>query len=524
MKPLATTLVLGATLLMADAAASAAAARANRPAPTLEVEALTNLLDGTEDPGCRAQVTSAAGRKGRAWVSFGTVAADPKDGWQATSARSDCGGGPQGHVRAPGRRAAGIAYLILDLEAELASSGSGPSARSVTLRARKLSGFDSTGRPTYTPSAERTVAVGESDALLPLLLPDQREQQAFGVHDVWLRLRARDAKPAAAYGSISVEADVPGAEILLDGGFVGRVSEGGPTLLSNVPVGEREIAVRDVSGREARRVLAVTEDHPVVAIKLQVLDFPSAAPGLDLLPIGRNPQGQEEYWRAKDKAIVVKVPAGEFLMGSIEGQGEPHERPQHRVYVSEFLIDKLEVTWRQLRGYAEATGTPLPPAPAWGAEEDYAASNILWPEAQAYCDWVGGRLPTEAEWEKAARGTDGRLYAWGDRWDADRCYSGVGGPHRPWSVGSYTSCLSPYGVLEMPGGVWEWCADWYGEGYYTEGATNDPSGPPAGSMRVLRGGSWLSQGLWLRPAYRFRNDPSSRNVHHGFRCAQKAPG
>jgi formylglycine-generating enzyme required for sulfatase activity len=243
-----------------------------------------------------------------------------------------------------------------------------------------------------------------------------------------------------------------------------------------------------------------------------------------LLPIGRNPQGHEEYWRVKDSVVVVKVPAGEFLMGSGEGQGERQERPQHGVQVSEFLIDKLEVTWRQLRRYAEASGTPLPPAPAWGHEEDYAASNVLWSEAQAYCEWVGGRLPTEAEWEKAARGTDGRLYPWGETWDADRCNSIEGGPHRPRSAGSYTTCVSPYGVLEMSGGVWEWCGDWYGEGYYAESAAQDPTGPPAGSLRVLRGGSWLNQGLWLRPAYRHRNDPSSRNVHHGFRCVQGVPG
>jgi len=521
MKPRHTALVLGASL--AASAASAATARVDRPAPLLELAAVTNLLDGTESPGCRTWVEPEAGKKRPAWVSFGAVEADAEDGWRAASPRSDCGDGRLGEVDALRRRTPGIPYVILELEAELGGSGTGRSALSVTLHTRRLSGFAGSGRPGYAPAADRTVTLGmESDVLLPLLLPDAREREAFGIHEVWLRLRARAARPPAAYGAISVAADVPGAEILLDGGRVGRVSERGPTILSHVLVGEREIVVRDFSGREARRRVVVAKDE-TAAMTLQVLSFAAAAPGAGLRPIGRNPQGHEEYWRVKDSAVVVRVPAGEFLMGSAEGQGEQHERPQHRVLVSEFLIDKLEVTWRQLRRYAEANGTPLPPAPAWGPEEDYAASNILWGEAQAYCEWVGGRPPTEAEWEKAARGTDGRRYSWGETWDPDRCNSIEGGPHRPSSAGSFTTCVSPYGVLEMPGGVWEWCADWYGEGYYAESATRDPTGPPAGSLRVLRGGSWLNQGLWLRPAYRHRNDPSSRNVHHGFRCVQAAP-
>lgn len=523
MKPRPAALVLGASLVAA-AAATAATARVDRPAPLLELEVLTNLLDGTEHPGCRAWVEPEAGKKRPAWVAFGAVAADAKDDWRAASARSDCGGGRLGDVGTLSRRTPGIPYVILDLEAELGGSGTERSAVSVTLHTRRLSGFDASGRPGYASVADRTVTVGvESDALLPLLIPDAREREAFGIHEVWLRLRVRGARPAAAYGAISVAADVPGAEILLDGGRVGRVSEPGPTILSNVLVGEREIAVRDFSGREARRRVTV-DRGATAAVTLRVLSLPSAAPEAALLPIGKNPQGQEEYWRVKDATIVVEVPAGEFLMGSVEGQGEPHERPQHRVQVAEFLIDKLEVTWRQLRRYAEANGTPLPPAPTWGPQEDYAASNILWTEAQAYCEWVGGRLPTEAEWEKAARGPDGRLYPWGDDWDSERCNSWEGGPHRPRSAGSYTTCVSPYGVLEMPGGVWEWCGDWYGEGYYAESAPRDPTGPPAGSLRLLRGGSWLNQGLWLRPAYRHRNDPFSRNVHHGFRCVQGAAG
>ena len=210
-------------------------------------------------------------------------------------------------------------------------------------------------------------------------------------------------------------------------------------------------------------------------------------------------------------------------MGSPEGEGEADERPQHRVYVSEFLIDKTEVTWRQFRKFANAKGTSISRTPVWGTSDDYPAAFILWEEAKGYCEWAGGRLPTEAEWEKAARGTDGRKYPWGDEWDAKRCNAISGGLHQPESVGSYPNCLSPYGVLDMAGSMKEWCADRYGETYYAESSSRDPEGPTSGRLRVMRGGGWMSQPMWLRAAYRFKRSPSSRNHDHGFRCAQDPP-
>jgi formylglycine-generating enzyme required for sulfatase activity len=339
------------------------------------------------------------------------------------------------------------------------------------LRAQKLSGFDTQGQPVYARSTQkrRLSFAHQGEITLPLLIPDPREQESFGVHEVLVRLQATVLRrePAAAYGTLSVAADVPGAEFLLDGGFVGRIGEGNPTLLENVLVGTREIRVRDFSGREVRRQVVVEKNKRVEAA-LKVLDLQPTGPGNGLVPVGKNPQGHDEYWRVQDGAMLVKIPAGEFLMGSPEDQGEPDERPQHRVHVSEFLIDKTEVSWRQLRKFAEARATPLPPAPLWGTPDDYPASFVVWEEAKEYCAWVGGRLPTEAEWEKAARGTDGRTYPWGSEWDPGRCNSLHGGPHRPESAGSYPSCLSPYGVLDMSGSVWEWCADWYDASYYAE--------------------------------------------------------
>ena len=492
------------------------AAQPNRRSVIIDVETLETAIDGPVRRGCRAQFEVAVGNKHEMWISVGNVTRRPEETWQVKS-RTHCGDGirstPGGTLSTP--------YLILGLE--LAPNLSGRNVRlEASLTTRKFSRFDDGGRPVHTRSnARRTLRLPEASGLVhPLLVTDSRERESLGVYDVLLRVRARisGGEPTAAYGRISLAADIPGAEILLDGGFVGRTLERSPTVLENVLVGMRELRLRDSSRREASRPVVVKRDR-TSEVSVRVLNLPS--PGtVDLAPIGRNPQGHEEYWRVQDGAVVVRVSAGEFLMGSLEDEGEPRERPQHRVHVSEFLIDKTEVTWRQFRKYAESTGKPLPRAPAWGTPDDYAASNILWAEANAYCDWVGGRLPTEAEWEKAARGTDGRKYSWGNEWDPDRCNSWEGGPHRPESVGSYPDCLSPYGVLDMPGSVWEWCADWYGESYYSESPSSDPKGPASSSFRVLRGAGWLNQSTWLRPAYRYRGDLTSRNVHTGFRCAQ----
>jgi formylglycine-generating enzyme required for sulfatase activity len=496
------------------------------PLVAVELEAKENTLDGCTACGCRTQGGLELGAEREWWVSFGLVTSDGRGSWEAAGSSSHCGSGSFDTPAPDFRRTVGIPYVIVDLSAKAAALPAGGVNLETQLRIRKLSGLDPNERPVYARSKQpRRLSFGDQGELtLPLLVLDQREKESFGVHEVLLRLRAQllGRGPAASYGTLSVSADVPGAEVLLDGGFVGRIAEGKPTVLRNVLAGTREVRVRDFSGREARRQVVVAKDR-ASEVTLEVLDLGPAGDRSDLVFIGENPQGQQEYWRVRDGAVVVRIPGGEFLMGSSEDEGEPDERPQHRVYVSEFLIDKTEVTWRQFRKFAEATGSPLPRAPVWGTHDDYPAVFILWEEAKGYCKWAGGRPPTEAEWEKAARGTDGRKYPWGDQWDPRRCNSISGGLHRPESVGGYPGCVSPYGVLDMPGSMWEWCADRYGESYYAESPSRNPEGPTSGHSRVMRGGAWMSQPMWLRAAYRFKASPSSRNVDHGFRCAQDAP-
>jgi len=221
--------------------------------------------------------------------------------------------------------------------------------------------------------------------------------------------------------------------------------------------------------------------------------------------------------RDKDGMVQVYVPAGTFTMGSdIYGD----EKPVHEVYLDAYWIDKLEVTQAQYEkcsdaGACEYNNSNRSRQPSYA---DHPAVYVTWAQANAYCLWAGGRLPTEAEWEKAARGDqDTRVYPWGEGLDPAKAnYWGVKGDTVP--VGNYPDGASPYGVLDMAGNVWEWVADWYAADYYANSPASNPSGPAAGDYRVLRGGSWFSLTDNLRVSNRNLSNPGYPNHDVGFRC------
>jgi formylglycine-generating enzyme required for sulfatase activity len=241
---------------------------------------------------------------------------------------------------------------------------------------------------------------------------------------------------------------------------------------------------------------------------------------------------------------MVCIPAGPFLMGSSDeeikqvvrdlGGGElgpdiqwfAAERPQHEVYVEEFYIDKYEVTNAQYKEFVQATGHRLPRHWEGGSypngKADHPVVYVSWEDANAYCQRVGKRLPTEIEWEKAARGTDARIWPWGNIFDVTKCNveSWEGSGSTP--VGSYPDGISPYGVYDMAGNVWEWTDSWY-DAYPGSTCTTTEFGE---KLRVLRGGSWYhydSLGpIGARCASRDRQVPQSISYIMGFRCAISA--
>jgi formylglycine-generating enzyme required for sulfatase activity len=241
--------------------------------------------------------------------------------------------------------------------------------------------------------------------------------------------------------------------------------------------------------------------------------------------------------QANDMALI---PGGPFQMGSMEG--EPEERPVHEVHVDAFLIDRYPVTNADYARFLNVFGNRVEggekwldnvgPLSSWLSKiqkkddrfvskpgyENHPVIKVSWYGARAYARWLGKRLPTEAEWEKAARGgLEGKRYVYGDTISPSQ--ANVGGFHMTTPVGSYPP--NGFGLYDMAASVWQWCNDWYGPGYYARSPSRNPQGPESGSLKVLRGGSWFHKESW-RVAIRSADDPLSKNFCFvtGFRCGQ----
>jgi formylglycine-generating enzyme required for sulfatase activity len=222
-------------------------------------------------------------------------------------------------------------------------------------------------------------------------------------------------------------------------------------------------------------------------------------------------------------AEMVYVPSGKFTMGS--DSGDPDESPVHTVYLDGFWIDRTEVTNAAFQKCVASGVCSKPISPSHSRDTyynnpEYADYPVIYMnhyDAEGYCRWVGKRLPTEAEWEKAARGTDGRSWPWGNTFDPGKLALGPGDDTA--RVGSNPAGASPYGVLDMAGNALEWVADWYALDYYAESPERNPQGPATGLDNVLRGGRWWDAESDLRPTKRWHLGSNTRTAYLGFRCA-----
>ena len=274
----------------------------------------------------------------------------------------------------------------------------------------------------------------------------------------------------------------------------------------------------------------------LAGVAMAILSVAGCAWPGDLVYQGTTPdEGTTPDWKSDDYMVncsngMCLIPAGSFWMGcneAVDSQCSGDEKPYHEVTLSAYYIDKTEVTQGEYKKCVDA-GTCAVPGCDWdpSGTPNRPAVCVNWTQAKDYCAWAGKRLPTEAEWEKAARGTDGRKYPWGNQtatceyavmYDGSDYGCGTGGT---WDVcGKSPAGDSPYGLCDMAGNVWEWVSDWYGSNYYSNSPASNPTGSVSGSLRVFRGGSFYYAGS-LRASDRSGVSPSYDSYYLGFRCAR----
>ena len=248
---------------------------------------------------------------------------------------------------------------------------------------------------------------------------------------------------------------------------------------------------------------------------------------------------------APTKDEIVLIPDGVFTMGyNIDNKkewGDTDEEPVHKVFLKSYYIDRYEVSASQfsnfLNQHQKQSSLYFQPGLGVTIEKidsqfrpraglvNYPVNRASWFGADAYCRWVNKRLPTEAEWEKASRGTDSRVFPWGDEFPTNervtfRRKFNLLGFNALEKIDSMPAGRSPYGIHHMAGNVWEWVNDWYGDIYYEDSPYANPKGPDSGTSKVLRGGNWYYKAYYMRTTYRFNDKPDAFKNWQGFRCAK----
>lgn len=252
----------------------------------------------------------------------------------------------------------------------------------------------------------------------------------------------------------------------------------------------------------------------------------TALPTTQSTPLPTPASDSENTISSGNDMQLIYIPAGEFLMGSskYDRDLETNEVPQHGVYLDAFWISQTQVTnamYAQCAAEGDCQYSSDPKTNPHYYDEAYSDHPVVylsWYAAMQYCVWSGGRLPTEAEWEKAARGTDGQKYTWGNTSPTLEQVNANNIVGNTTPAGQYPQGASPYGVLDMGGNVREWVWDWYDPYYYQYSPSENPSGPAVGEKKVLKGAGFSDIYRFVRPANRLAHDPTSPGINRGFRC------
>ena len=356
-------------------------------------------------------------------------------------------------------------------------------------------------------------------------------------------------------GAVAITSKVPGVEVWLGDRKLGETTRGGTLLVPDLSAGTYQFTARKPGHRDWTRKVDVGAGQRVeLPMEIEEASYPPAI-------------------RGEDGAEMLLIPAGDFWMGATpegleavrrhckqnphidycqNGHYDRNELPRHRVTLNAVYLDRFEVTnalfekfvratahqtlaetegagvvWfrqdrRSQRSRIKGASWRAPNGPGSSAQADFPVVQVSWFDAVAYCKWAGKRLPTEAEWEKAACGVDGYRFPWGNALDSTRSNNFRGGNSASAStpVGTYPGGASSYGVQDMAGNVWEWVADWYDGGYYGVSPTHNPPGPATGTSRVARGGAWNGGSALIETSRRLSVLPSGHSNALGFRCAK----
>jgi len=311
------------------------------------------------------------------------------------------------------------------------------------------------------------------------------------------------------------------------------------TIAGGGDLAEQTFNLIDWAERTGRLLELVEKAHHFNPGNVRLRAFAETLPGVTIAPAKTTAQAATPTTRstAQPKASPidfdwVTIPAGEFLMGSDkqkDSMAYDDETPQHKLYLPEYRIARVPVTNVQYMAFVKATDHKAPSHWENGRipadKEDHPVVNVTWHDALAFCQWAGVRLPSEAEWEKAARGTDGRIWPWGSNEPTDKLCNFNRNVGHTTPVGAYPAGASPYGCLDMTGNVWEWTISLWGKEVnkpdysypYDPDDGREALDAPDAVRRTLRGGSWYVDARFVRCAYRLRNPPLDRDVNGGFR-------